>query len=595
MITVTDLRGALRLRPQPGEGVRWLFLGKSVKARLGLERRWNLPPITLDHELQAKAQALRRPYLDFVAALGKGQSDPLTWWSTRFSWKIGTASDFFLLVCLQAVALTLIDSSLREGRTLWLVVEDPWLLRQIKANLRMAKRPVRVHAGSALLRNQLGCAVSGVLRRSKWLAGLWWAWLRQKSLWPRAGTFGLPGPTAAIFSPPQARSLLPGGGWRDPYLPDLDGWLREVGYRALRFCLPQANGFERALAERAAYARPLILYATPRALWLSLLAFWKPRWPGRAQIAGRSVDFLCRREWWRELGLAGISSYRLFYECFCRFLKMEKVNLVVTFFENQPWEKLAAVAVRAHGARLVGIQTSAISRFSLSYFLGAGEADRMPLPDAICTSGAASQRLLQEGSHPPSRLALCGSLRYRNLHPDNGFRKLPPASRREILVILSFDPTLSLHLLSAIGAAFPDGGRSRGLSFHVRAHPACPIRNTQVEFPARINNPPGCPLEEDLRRCGTVLFANSTAGLEALAHGRAVVRFRSQWLIDWDEWWGPEVLVCTEETLRDSLAALVEGSDQDPDGLRLQPFVSQHLAPLREDQLKMILTGEAPC
>lgn len=594
LITVTDLRGAFRSRSPLPEGTRWVFLGKNVQARLELACRWGTPPAGIGRQLQEKARALRQPMLDLVARIGLHPYDPLTWWSTRFSWKMAGASDFFLLACYQAVALELAESSRREKSPLLLVVEDPWLLRQIAAHLREQRFEARVRVGRPLALTQIHCVAAGALRRVKWLAVTLWAWAQQKGLWPREEVASSAGPTAAIYSPPQARSLPDTGEWLDPYLPPLHDLLRQAGYRVLRFCFPEHSGFEQALADRAAYARPLILYATPGGILRSLLAFWKPQWPASLQLEGMPVDLLCRREGWQEIGQAGLCSYRLFYECFSRFLKKEGVGLVVTFFENQPWEKLAAVAARRNGTRLVGIQTSLFSRYMLSYPLGSGEADRMPLPDVICTSGPAAQKLLIEGSHSPERLRMCGSVRYRHLHRDNGSQKLPPASRREILVILSIDRTLSLHLLSATRRAFPDGGRFMGLGFNVRPHPLCPIQQADVGFPARINDNPRSPLEEDLRRCGMVLFVNSTAGLEALAHGRPALRFRSEWLLDVDEWCGPDVLVCTEETLRDSLMALVQNSRAGLESAVLESIVSQYLAPLHEDLLKKILTAETP-
>jgi hypothetical protein len=184
LITVISLRGALRSRSPLPEGTRWVFFGENVQARLELARRWGTPPAGIGRQLQEKARALLQPTLDLVAEIGLHQSDPLTWWSTRFSWKRAGASGFFLMVCYQAVALQMAESCRNQGSHLSLVIEDPWLLRQIGAHLREAGFAPRLFAGRPLVFTRIGCAAGGALRRVKWLAVTLWAWARQKGLWP---------------------------------------------------------------------------------------------------------------------------------------------------------------------------------------------------------------------------------------------------------------------------------------------------------------------------------------------------------------------------------------------------------------------------
>jgi surface carbohydrate biosynthesis protein (TIGR04326 family) len=162
---------------------------------------------------------------------------------------------------------------------------------------------------------------------------------------------------------------------------------------------------------------------------------------------------------------------------------------LITFYENQPWEKLQVLAARSQGVKTVGIQTTNFSRYHLSYALGKGEEERMPLPDRIGSSGSSAHQLLLDCGSPPAAIKQCGALRYGDLlqrAARNGPNGSARTGRTPVLVVLSIDPVLSRHLLEALGDAFPDGGGKEGLRFIIRPHPMYPVPGSWVRFPAEL-------------------------------------------------------------------------------------------------------------
>ncbi len=568
---------------------QWLYLGKDRNLRNQLAQQMGeARRLPLQGRFHTAAAALRQPYLDFVAEVGSRQHNPRIWWSTRFSWKIWTASDFFLLTCYLKVAEQVAQEALEQGSALLIVVEDPWLLRQMHLNFQHLLPDLKVDKARGLTRFRLRSLLMGLLRRIKWAAKTPWDFLRQRKTWPEGSPRTPQGEAAAVFSFPQPESFGPENAWIDPYLPGIDEELEQQKLKVIRFTPPEASGFERELAARAEYLQPLILWSTWAGYFRSIFAFWRPQWSAPAKLQGLCVHQLCRREWWLELGHAGLCVYSMFYACLSRMLSSGSYRLIVTFYENQPWEKMAALAAKeTPGVRLLAIQNAIFSRYHLAFFLGKGEAERMPLPDAICTSGPQARDLLIEGGHRSEHLGLCGSIRYPHLAHGAGKQQaaLPPAPASEILVTLPIDRTLAQDLLAALGCAFPDGGQAEGIRFHIRPHPICPFKQEEIGFPAQTLSSGFGNFRDALKRCGLVLFAGSTAGFEAMALGRRAIRYRAELMLDVDESYGESCPVATEQTLRSTVLKQAEQA-QNSEGSHLQPVLAKLFTPPSSEGLR---------
>ena len=566
---------------------RWIYLGKGVEShhrarqRLGVTSEW-----IYDELLREKAASLRRPFLDFAARVGEEQADPVTWWSTRFSWKTWDASDFFLLTCYLAVAESCLEEAREKKFSLHVEVEDPWLLRQIKENIPLPPS-VKVE-GPGLWGFRLRQCVMGLARRGNWLLTTLRNRRRQRQFWPQKKPPVPADPIAGIFSHPSQNTFEQPGAWRDTHLPEVDRLLSESGFRVVRFTSPESSGWEKELSERSSFAVPLILWATAGRLLKSLTVFWPQRWPEPLELHGRSVRWLCLREWWLELGRSSLCAYRLFYECLKGVLSEGDWRMLVTFYENQPREKLQVLAARSAGVRTVGIQANLLSRYYFSFGLGKTQG-HLPIPDRIGSSGQAMHQFLLEFGVPASSLVLCGAVRYADLLERFAKAQSRPVIERKgprkVLVVLPIDPLLSRHLLEALNRAFPQGGEEAGLHFVIRAHPVHSIPKSWVRFPAGWSETTFTNLQEELRSCDAVLFTASTVGLEALAAGKTVVRYQPPRLLDLDEPYDPQVPVVRDDHFRAELLAHLKAGRSGYSPVETEQLIRSVFQPVDRDRL----------
>ena len=560
----------------------WLYMGKQVEARARVEAA-----LTADRrqklgtELHRVAAEARVPFLDFVGEVGALQTNSIVWWSTAFSWKNWGASDLFLIVCYLKVAEEACKKAIQTRSKLLLLIEDPWLFAQLQENLPVDPT-LKFGSGKRLWLQEFRALLIGVGKRLAWLPDTIGRYLQQRRVWTGVAQQGSARPAVGIYSYPMKLCLLSDEKWHDPFLPGLDKFLQGMGYDVYRFSPPERGGFERELAKRSSYFRPLILYATIRAVLCSWLTVWCPVWPSKAIVSTTPVDKLARREWWLELESTALCANRLYYECLVSLLRVHAWECLVYPYESQPWEKLTVKGAAQLGVRTIGVQHSPLPILFMSYFHGQKDNGRVPLPDLILTSGEYPDRLLREGGTPPARLRMCGSLRYDHL--TTGARQavstaLPPAPRSEILVALPIDVYMADHLLSAVRSA---SGRSEELHFHIKCHPTRQIQVDQIGFSAALAP---SDLNDAFRKCGTILFVGTNVGLEAIAVGRPALRYRPELLLNVDpsEPYGDEIPNCDDSDLFEKLTEIVR--DGKSFGQDLSASTRQIFAPLDHDML----------
>lgn len=568
-------------------GGRWVYIGKDrarLEAITGLvgDRR-RLP---LGEQLNEISEDLRQPFLDFVAEIGALQRDHIGWYASTFAWKIWDVSDLFLLICYQSLVAKLIAEWTAGSERLVVVIEDRWLYQQLE-DVFKDRRSVTFTGKPALWPWKFKTMLVGLGRRFWWAGRVAWSWQLQR--WYRRGVnLQRPAaPAAAIFSLPQKQCLAAKTGWKDPYLDGLDRSLAAAGFAVARFSPPEAVGFEQDLARRALYFSPLVLFVPFSSLWRSIAARWHPVWPSDLQVADRDVRWLALREWWWDTGRASQFLFRLLYESSRRFLASAPWSLVVFPYENQPWEKLLVLAAREQGIKTVGYQHAIVPRLFLSMFFGHGEAAQTPLPDVIFASGDQTYRLLLKGGTPAAQLAMGGSRRYQHLSKTElpaGGTVPEPGIQSRVLVVLPIDKVLAEHLMSALSRAFPLGGEAEGIRFLMKEHPAAPFAWREETFSAE---PVRESLETALNRCGTVLFAGSSAGLEAWLLGRRVLRYRSELLLDLNHCEvleGHDIPLCDDWNLRQKLLQVTHDSEPSGRLTKIEALREQLFSPVDEGE-----------
>ncbi len=573
-------------------GARWLYLGKRTVPRQRLEVDFGRErALHLGDRLHGAAERLRQPFLDFVSEVGALQPDTVTWWSTSFSWKNWGASDLFLLICYLEVAREVAEEAIFKNSPLLIAVEDPWLRRQLRANFG-DRGEIRFQSNEHLLWARLRALFVGGVKRKTWALDVAWRLGKQRLLWRRP-KHDKSARTIGIYSFSMTRCFEPNDEWRDPFLPGLDAILESVGFDVFRFAPPESRGFERELASRSSYFRPLILEVTLSSIVRTSLTFWRPRWPTRMRVASLDVGQLALREWWQETARTSLFAFRFYDECLRRMLQEGACEWIVYPYENQPWEKLTAFRAKQAGVRTAGIQHNALSRFYMSYFLGDGDSDRMPLPDVVFSSGPYPHRVLSEGGMPQDRLVMTGSLRYdhvaRELAKTENGTPLGDAPREDVLVVLPIDMAMSAHLLDAIRRGVVRERGAGDLRFHIKPHPTRRLDIDAIGFPA-VMAPDD--VGDALGQCGTVLFVGTNVGPEAVGLGRLAVRYRPELLLNVDpaEAYGDAIPSCDDTNVIERLSELVN-SRVPAQSHRLNEITAEIFAPPDRELLKDVFVG----
>ncbi|MBI4348186.1 MAG: hypothetical protein HY553_15200 [Elusimicrobia bacterium] len=529
----------------------WTYLGAGVSERRELEALYGSAPLPLGGALHREAERLRGPFLDLVAELGRDQ-EPEAWWAGTLSWKSWAASDLFWGCCQLAAGERLAAEPKPLGAAeLTVVVEDPWVLRALGP--AVAGRPrVDVAPPSGLVRRRVAALALGALRRLYWALRIAASRLAHLVL-PR------PAPPAAsavlLYSYVTPRAVAVDHGWADAYLPGLEEELEAGGAAVYRTADPDVSGYETTLCRKPRFL-PLVAYGTLLGFVRALLAR-PPEPPDSVRLAGLDIGPLLEREWWHDVSRKGRCAHLFFLDAARSLLKAAPWRAVVLPWEAQPQEKFLVLAAREAGVRSVGYAHSTVPPLLLSWFLGAREAEGCPLPDVVLTAGEHPRALLAAGGLPGARLANGGSRRFSA----GGPKPLGPPGK-DVLVLLPENARYAEALLDAVARAYPSGGE--GFSIVVKPHPAEPQLAERLPFPARAADG---ALEELLGSAACVVFAASTAGLEALSRGRAAVRFRPDALVDVHpcDLLGPDALpVAGEADLREKVERARTSPPPDP-------------------------------
>ncbi|MBI5201909.1 MAG: hypothetical protein HY925_10015 [Elusimicrobia bacterium] len=510
----------LRLLPPSAahlDGEPWIYLGRSAYDRQVYEetRGQSLAWGPLFHE---EAARLRGPFLDWVGELGR-EKDAASWWAGALAWKDWGASDLFVLAVQAAVVHRLAAETKPLGHEkLTIVVEDPWLLRQLAASLgSKAECPALpgVHGEKAK------AALGGLARRARWALRMLVSRVKLCVLF-----LGKPSPKlegVLLYSYLIDRSVS-GEGWRDEYLPGLAEELAAAGRNVVRCTTPDVTGFETALAARSSTVVPLLSWA-PLSGFLRALFALPPGPPESASLSGMPMDELLRREWWTDLSRASRCAYLLHHAASRRLLAAGRWTTAAMPWEGQPQERLLALAAAEAGIRSVGCQHSTVSPWQLPFFQGKTEA--APLPDALLVPGSRAKRLFEEGGVPAARVVVGGSRRFAAVA--DGLITHGLERRGNVLVLLPVGLDHARQLLAALADRFPEGGED--FEFVIKPHPGEPAGAAFCPLKGRVD---ARPLKEALEGCGAVVFCATSGGLEPWGLGHPVLRYRADTLLDID-------------------------------------------------------------
>lgn len=459
---------------------KWIYLGRDyLELRRWEEALLDLERISISKLLHSKAWELRRPFVEWIADIGKPYGDSLKWWVHRMAEKNTMSSPLFLYLCYIELCIELLS---RNAFDMIIVCEDWLLLSCLRTNLR--KEGFAVQTG----RGWLFPAAKSLAREVVCFAGKWTLFFlgvlnahlsaiasKRKH---RGSDPDTSKPCAVMRTWIGGEDFMGNGRYKDRYYSTLPDWLRRRGYEVI--ISPWAYRPRQSLrklfrALRNSNERFLIpqddirLRDYIKGILTILGSASIPR--GRFAFRGKEVSRLILRERLLQARAAGTVNY-LTYLGIIRRWKSRGFNpdIFIDTFENINVEKPQIAALRRHfpDTKIIGYQHATISPLMLKYNTTEEEFRRGLFPDLIVTNGAFFREKLAQNGFPEERLRVGPSLRFSYIsNREKCCQMKYGLRRRDCLVLLGLELSAAVELLYKAIHALKD----TGLTVSVKPHP----------------------------------------------------------------------------------------------------------------------------
>ena len=263
-----------------------------------------------------------------------------------------------------------------------------------------------------------------------------------------------------------------------------------------------------------------------RAMRVVLLSRLDLRVPDELIYRGINISCVCKQELFRRCNDIQLEHY-LFYDLMegCIGAAGQVTHYIQTY-ENNPWEKMAILAVRrvSPSTKISAFQHAVVPPAAVNFFNSAKEARLMPLPDWVVCSGKEPLEIIRTHCVAPRPvLTLGGAIRYEQLR---GFKKKTRVAIRRILVVaegMSKVISMLRYVLEQMG-----GHTKYQLTF--RFHPALPYEKFNREYGFSLGNFSNTAvsaqsLQADLEDHDLCIYWGSTVAIEALHVGMPLIHF----------------------------------------------------------------------
>jgi len=107
--------------------IEWCYFGTDISQRDKIARILSYTKkVSIGEELDRIAYDIKKPFLEWMAEIGRQQKDKVNWWASRLASKSPLQTDFFLLVCYTQLVNSWLRRDRRAGARI-VVIKDPWL------------------------------------------------------------------------------------------------------------------------------------------------------------------------------------------------------------------------------------------------------------------------------------------------------------------------------------------------------------------------------------------------------------------------------------------------------------------------------------
>lgn len=413
--------------------------------------------------LTAKAWELRRPFVEWIAELGRSYGNSLLWWMSNFPEKNIDDNDFFLNLCYLEIAEETIKSS---SSGICIIVEDWALGVTLRKALRKAGLPNRI-LGAVWLWHLGGVAREIFTFGRRWFSGLlllarqYWAARRTRHLQvpplPPARV-----PRVLLHTCVDDACINDDGHFRDRYFTELPAWLIEKGYDVVTLVWPH-NLRGSYTAAFSWFRRNQQKFLIPedyfrlrdyfKAMVIMLRQLWVPA--GSTGFTGKDILPLVWREHLRQASAVGKVRFFLYGPMIQRLKQLGwRIDYYLDMFENMSIEKPIAQAIHTHypEAAILGFQHAPICPFTLAYTVGQGElaGARQVFPDRLVSLGQFFLEILAADGFPQAFLRLGPALRYLYLYDETKLPLTKKDSEKVILITLPLALEAAVEILNLV-------------------------------------------------------------------------------------------------------------------------------------------------
>lgn len=506
---------------------QWLFMGsdsclrEKIIGQLGSESRYYYA-----EEFQNICIEQKKPFLDWIAELGK-QQDKTFWWATEIAYKNPHNPGLFMNYCY----LTLIKRWIKQNVVNRVViVENPWLLKACLANFD--SKFVNIIASTNYF------VTSWIKHNVISYGRLFFFWLRSFRMWivnkayalryNRQVTSILKSKIDVLICTWVEDRSFKGKNYKfsDPYLGILYAHYKKTGFNVATITLPILPINILKKAYKCGEIIPSIYFTKLSDIFRSFFKAIRLKWNKKYSDCN-GLDLASIFEYERIAEKGKVCYGFLYHRTFLNLFKINNMPLLALFypFENQRWEKMMVLAKKAAKVnwKMIGCHNISIPPFYLNFFLGEGENKSCPQPDIVAANGAHWESVLKNAGFS-CILKNGGSLRFGVKLKARKTRTLLDVNSRDnnILVLLSTNLYYSLDLLFYLIRTSNDDKK-----FFIKPHPDTPekvIRRYIKEFPDNFTFVGGS-MDDWMGQVGWAIHVGTTAAIECMLQGIFVFKY----------------------------------------------------------------------